>query len=139
MVLKDHIVDVPAQFGAGRMHIKGYRFPIPVFTVNFGSSTPSREEQFLRYDNIALTITEVNKFLYTYTIHCDTLLCETEDGTVKRARENEVGDENVVYEFSISHNVPRGAHRLFVDARVMNSGQWVLLIRTNTLLFLLMR
>lgn len=138
MGLKDRLVDIPAQFGAGRMHVKGCRFPIPVFTVNFGSGAPSREEQFLQYNNITLEITEVNKFSYAYAIHCDTLLYETEDGTVKRARKSEVDDENVVYEFSINHNVPRGAHKLFVDARVMNRGQWVLLIRTNTLLFLRM-
>lgn len=132
--MKGRLTNVPAQFGAGRMYIRGYPLPIPVFTVNFGSGAPSREAQFLQYKNIALTITEVNKFVYTYAIHCDVLLHETEDSGVKRTRKGKRG----VYEFSISHNVPRGAHKLFADARHASGGQWVLLIRTNTLLFLLM-
>lgn len=134
MSLKDQLVDVPVQCGAGRMHLEGHPVPIAVFTVNFGTRAGARTEQFLTYEKISLTIAEVNKFLYTYTIHSDELFCKTKDGTLGT---EEAAHEDIVHEFSIVHTVPRGAHKLFVNARRESGGQWVLLLRSNTMLFLL--
>jgi hypothetical protein len=120
------------------MHLKGYPLPVAVFTVNFGASTPSRTKQFCKYKNIALTITEVTKFEYTYVIHCNELFYETKNGVVLSADADDEVEADSVYEFSITHSMSRGPHKLFNSARIGCSGQWVLLVRSSTLLFLLM-
>ncbi len=120
------------------MYLESFRLPIAVFAINFGSNAPSRTEQFLKYKNISLSIIEENKFQYTYEIHCNELFYETTEDDV--LRENVGVEENVdpVYEFSMTHSMSRGPHKLFSNARVACGGQWVLLVRTCTMLFLLM-
>lgn len=138
MGTQDHLVEVPVQCGAGRMRIAGYSLPIPVFSINFGSSAPSRTAQFFKYKKMALAITEINKFQHAYAIHCDRLFYVADDGTVRHVENSEDAPEAAVYEFFVTHNISRAAHKLFTDARVASGGQWVLLVRTETILFLLM-